>query len=61
MMLDILKCCHEEIFHNNTCILHLGEVSEKLFFVLSGEVAVFVDIENTYCPNIQASGQAEKN
>ena len=48
MMLDILKCFHEEHYNNNQPILELGEVSENLYFVLSGEVAVFVPTNGSF-------------
>ena len=33
-----------ETYHDEGCILSLGEISDKMFFVTKGKVGVFVDI-----------------
>ena len=34
----------EESYHDQGCILSLGEISDKMYFVTKGKVGVFVDI-----------------
>lgn len=46
--LDTLMNLKEESFHHMDSILELGEVSDRLYFVTQGRVAVFVNMTQDY-------------
>ena len=46
--LDTLKNLKEESFHHMDTILQLGEVSDRLYFVTQGRVAVFVNMTEDF-------------
>lgn len=46
--IDILNLLQEDSFHHMDTILQLGETSQNLYFVTSGQVGVFVNMEVDY-------------
>lgn len=46
--IEILHCLKEYSYHHMDTILSLGEISDRLFFVTSGQVGVFVQMNDEY-------------
>jgi len=44
--LDLIGMMREDSFHHMDKILSLGEISDRLYFVTKGKVAVFVNINS---------------
>lgn len=46
--MEVLSCLKENSFHHMDAILLLGEISDRLYFVTSGQVGVFVNMEDEF-------------
>jgi hypothetical protein len=57
LTLDIMCHMRQDCFHHLDTILSLGEISDKLFFVTQGKVAIFVDSTDKFCDAVMKSDE----